>query len=317
VIELRVMLAAGVTALAAALASRLILRPTRRLAGRVRPYSIGARTTLGRSADVRALAAGSGAVSAVRGLFGPLLSAVAVRAGRLIERGGDEMLVRKLSQSGMYPELGEQERLSSYRMRQLTTLLGWLGAAVFYSLWRDVSTRTAVALVVLGAVIGVTRVRGRLEAAIEDRRARMRIEIYTVNQLLAVRARAGGGVIQAVSRLVDRGRGEVVAELKEALRMHRAGMRAAEAFRHIAEATPEPACARTYSLLAIAEERGVDLADGLLSLSEDVRESRREAIRRSATKRRAAMLVPTIAILAPIMLVFVGAPLPQLVLSWR
>jgi hypothetical protein len=48
-------------------------------------------------------------------------------------------------------------------------------------------------------------------------------------------------------------------------------------------------------------------------LSEDVREARREAIRRMATKRRAAMLIPTIAILAPIMLLFVAAPLPRIV----
>jgi Flp pilus assembly protein TadB len=256
-------------------------------------------------------------VSAVRGLFGPLLSSVAVSVGRVIDRGGDEVVMRRLRQAGMFPELGDGERLAAYRIRQLRSLLVWLAGAAAYSLWRDVSTRTAVTFLVLGAVIGATRLRGRLDSAVEDRQTRMRIEIYTINQLLAVRARAGGGVIQAVSRLVERGRGEVVAELREALRMHRAGMRASEAFSRIAEASPEPFCARTYSLLAVAEERGVDLAEGLLSLSEDVREARREAIRRSATRRRAAMLVPTIAILAPIMLVFVGAPLPQLVLSWR
>jgi pilus assembly protein TadC len=106
-------------------------------------------------------------------------------------------------------------------------------------------------------------------------------------------------------------------ELKEALRLHRAGMRASEAFHRLAEQTPEPFCARTYSLLSVADERGVDLADGLLSLSEDVREARRASIKRNATKRRAAMLVPTIAILAPVMLIFIAAPLPGLVLGWQ
>ena len=53
----------------------------------------------------------------------------------------------------------------------------------------------------------------------------------------------------------------------------------------------------------------------LLGLADDVREARREAIRRAATKRRAAMLIPTIAILAPVMLLFVGAPLPSLILG--
>ena len=106
-------------------------------------------------------------------------------------------------------------------------------------------------------------------------------------------------------------------ELEQALRLHRGGWRAAEAFRRIAETSPEPFCARTYRVLASAEERGSDLARSLLALSEDVREARRESIKRSATKRRAAMLIPTIAILAPILIVFVAAPLPYLITGWQ
>ncbi len=145
----------------------------------------------------------------------------------------------------------------------------------------------------------------------------MRIEIYTVNQLLAMRVRAGGGVVSAVQATVARGQGEVVAELSDALRLHRAGWRAGDAFRRIAELTPEPFCGRSYRLLATAEERGADLAGALLDLAEDVRETRRESIKRSATKRRAAMLIPTIAILAPVLILFVAAPLPYLITGWR
>jgi pilus assembly protein TadC len=145
----------------------------------------------------------------------------------------------------------------------------------------------------------------------------MRIEIYTVNQLLAMRVRAGGGVVHAVQEVVRRGDGEVVAELADALRLHRSGWRGGDAFRRIAELTPEAFCGRTYRLLAAAEERGADLAPALLDLAEDVRETRRESIRRSATKRRAAMLVPTIAILAPVLILFVAAPLPYLITGWR
>lgn len=51
-----------------------------------------------------------------------------------------------------------------------------------------------MALVVLGGVFGLTRVRARLDKAIEARRELMKIEIYIVNQLLAMRGLAGGGV---------------------------------------------------------------------------------------------------------------------------
>jgi tight adherence protein C len=72
---------------------------------------------------------------------------------------------------------------------------------------------------------------------------------------------------------------------------------------------------RTYQLLAAGVERGVDLGNGLLALSGDIRDARREQMHKDAVRRRAAMLVPTIAILAPIMLLFIAAPLPSIVLG--
>jgi pilus assembly protein TadC len=134
-----------------------------------------------------------------------------------------------------------------------------------------------------------------------------------VTQLLAMHLRTGAGPVQATQRIVDRGRGAVVEELEAVLASVRNGMSEAEAFRRAAEVTPEPGAARTYRLFAAGAERGVDLAGGLRALSEDLRDARRDELRRTATKRRAAMLVPTIAVLAPIMLLFVAAPLPSIV----
>ena len=215
----------------------------------------------------------------------------------------------------MFADVPEQDRVDVYRLRQLRSVAVWAGGSIVAVPVFDLTGAQFAGLLLLLLTVGGTRERGALERAIEQRRHRMRIEIYTVNQLLALRFRAGGGIVSAVSATCARGRGEVVGELNEAMRMHRAGASISDAFGGIARLTPEPFCARTYSLIAIAEERGVDLADGLLTLSEDVREARRESIKRSATKRRAAMLVPTIAILAPVMLLFVGAPLPQLLLG--
>src|SRR5690606_19110389 len=136
-------------------------------------------------------------------------------------------------------------------------------------------------------------------------------------QLLALRVRAGGAVLQAVNQVIGRGRGEVVADLAEAVRLHRAGMPVFEAFQRVADATPGPPCARTHRLLPSARERGGDPAAGLVAPAEAVRETRREAMKRAATRRRAAMLVPTIALLAPTLLLFVAAPLPYLLTGWR
>src|SRR5947209_10808963 len=72
----------------------LVVKPTPRLAGRVRPYTIVARADLGRSADVLGVAqqnapAHGGVVSL---LFWPPLRALAGRVGRLVETRSDEHL---------------------------------------------------------------------------------------------------------------------------------------------------------------------------------------------------------------------------------
>jgi Flp pilus assembly protein TadB len=238
-------------------------------------------------------------------------------AGRFLDRGGPAVTLQRLRQAGWFQGVAEQDMVVAYRLQQLRALTLSLTVAVALGQLLGATAAIRLLLVVLAAVAGATRTRGRLDRAVAERRELMKIEIYTVNQLLAMRVRAGGGVIQAVKGIVERGSGGVIGELEEALRLHRAGWQGPDAFRRIAELTPEPFCARTYRLLATAEERGADLAGALLSLSEDVREARRESVKRLATKRRAGMLVPTVAILAPVLILFIAAPLPYLITSWQ
>ena len=302
-----VLVAAGTTALAAGLVVHALFPPARSLTSRLNPYLSPTRMTPTRPTV-------AGPVSAV---FGPMIRSLAASVGRVLERSGEKVTILELRQAGWYRDVPEDETVQAFRMAQLRTIAIGAGMAFLVGVVLGLSPGQRIVLMVLGIVIGSTRQRASLRSAIDKRRERMCIEIYTVNQLLAMRVRAGGGVVHAVQDVVRRGEGEVIAELADALRLHRSGWRAADAFRRIAELTPEPFCGRTYRLLATAEERGADLAPALLDLAEDVRETRRETMRRSATKRRAAMLVPTIAILAPVLLLFVAAPLPYLITGWR
>jgi tight adherence protein C len=300
-----VLLSALVTALAAGLVARAIVPPPRRLRDRLMPYV--APVSFSRPT-------GSGVSAAV---FGPIVRDMADWVGRMADRTGGEVTTLKLRQAGWFKGADGHALVSAYRMVLLRNMALAAAAALVVGYALNASVMLRLALVALAFIFGATRVRGKLEKAIDTRRELMRIEIYTVNQLLAMRVRAGGGVIQAVKSVTRRGSGEVVGELEEALRLHRAGWSGPDAFRRIAELTPEPFCGRTYRLLAAAEERGADLAGALLALSDDVRETRRESIKRTATKRRAAMLIPTIAILAPVLILFVAAPLPYLITGWQ
>jgi tight adherence protein C len=306
-------LAGASAALMCAGLAGLIVRPTPRLAGRVRPYTIVARAGLGRSADVLGMAKPTDTATGgtLRRLFGPPLRAFAARLGRLVETRGDEHLRLKLRHAGYHDMTTEEYRIRALGQAALFTAAG---AAIGIALRSPLLT---LLLAVCGLVYGATRWKGRIDRAIVERRERIRLELYTVNQLLAIHLRTGAGPVQATQRIVDRGTGAMVEELDAVLTAIRSGVSEPDAFRRAAELTPEASAARTYKLFAAGAERGVDLAGALRALSEDLRDARREDLRRVATKRRAAMLVPTIAILAPIMLLFIAAPLPSVIFGGR
>jgi tight adherence protein C len=303
--------ACGIAAGAAGIAA-VIVPPTRRLAPRVRPYSILARSALGHrdpNGDVRGEVPAGGVLAR---LFGPPLLAAMSRVAATAEPARRDLLARLLRQAGQIDRTPDE-----YRVRQLGEALSIAvvsGAAVAVLLRTPV---VALLAGVAGFVVGLTRTRRRLEREVAGRADRIRLELYTVNHLLAMHVRTGAGPMQAVQRLVDRGHGAAVGELRDALAWIRSGMGEAAAFRRAAELSPEPSATRTYQLLAAGVERGVDLAGGLLALSEDIRDTRREQLHKEAVRRRAAMLLPTIGILAPIMLLFIAAPLPSIVLGHR
>ena len=302
-------LSAGVSVTAM---SWVILKPYRRLAPRLRPYAAVARTRLARSYDVRGQAGAATGRSTLVDLFGPIVDSMVASLSALVGATDDRRLALRLRQAGLYPGLDIQDRIREFRVRSLgraalvAACLGGLGL-VFGG------TRMMVLLGLCGFVLGVAQARSRVTAAIADRRERMRVELYTLNQLIALRTRVGGGVVDAVRHVVDRANGVFVDELAEVLRLHASGLPMAEALRRAAELTAEPEAARTYNVLATAQDRGADLGDALLGLSIDLRAQRRDDLQRQAASRRLWLVVPIVLILAPVLLLFIGAPVPTLI----
>ena len=239
-------------------------------------------------------------------------STLLTRVSATIESRRDDDIALALRQAGI-GELSPDD----VRVRQVARVgVGALGGGMAVALTLH-APALVLAAAVAGGIWGGTRERSRVDRAIARRNARLRQELYTVNQLLAMHLRTGAGPIQAVQRVVARGRGVLVSELAEILTWIGAGMSEGDAYRRAAELSAERSAARTYHLLASGVERGGDLSGGLLALSTDLRDARREQLHKDAVRRRAAMLVPTIGILAPIMLLFIAAPLPSIVLGHR
>ena len=291
----------------------LLLDPHRRLAARVRPYAAVSRTRLSRSYDVggQAWAGPAFGEGTFRRLFGPMVDSLAQWFAQLAGVADDEDLGRRLRNAGFYPGIPVEQKVREFRVRSLGQALAFMLGAGFVGYLTE-STRSMLLFGILGLVLGITTARSRLNSAIIRRKDRMRGELYTVNQLIAMRTRVGGGVVDALRHAVERGQGAFVDELREVLRMHAAGIPMNVSLRRAAGLTAEPEAARTYNVLATAQERGADLGDALLDLSKDLRATRRDDLKKAAVRRRFMLIIPIVVVLAPVLLLFIGAPVPTL-----
>ena len=308
-LSLLLALSAGVMVTAT---SWVVLHPPRRLRARVRPYAHVARTRLLRSADPETYLAVTRPSAGIREAFAPLIERLSRLHARILGPRDDEQLALRLRQSGLYPGMDPAERLRAFRSRSLSS--AWIGAAVLGTVgWQSQGALGLVAYGIGGFILGSLMARGRVNSAITNGRRRIQAELYTVNQILAMRARAGGGVTDALRHIGQRGKGSVVAEIREVLQLSRTGTPVTEALRRAASLTAEPEASRLYHSLAIAQERGVDLADTLLALSRDLRVARRDEAVTQAASRRVMAVIPIVVILAPIAIGFMAAPLPSLI----
>jgi tight adherence protein C len=307
----RLLLAAVCWAVATATAARWVARPRRALALRVRPYAQLSRSRLGAGVDhASALGVAAPTGGAVSEILGPMLRRGAEVLAGIVDAGATESIELRLRQAGFVDVAADQ-----YRMRQLGFTIGGLTLGIALGLSRGFSAALVLASGALLAFPAATFQRNRVDRAIEERRSLMRVELYTVTQLVAVYLRAGSSAVDAVRNVTVRGQGPVVEELREALGWIGAGMRPNDAYARLTEITPEPSAARLYRALGSSVSSGGDIARSLLAMSTDLRAARREEVERTAVRRRVAMLLPLLGLIAPVMLLFVVAALPHIVLG--
>lgn len=307
-----VVLAALSASVAVMTGTRIAVPPRRMLAARLRPYAALSRSRLGTGyADVSVAALTAiDARSPTMRVIGPVLERLASGLGRLLDTADADTLAIRLRHAG-FGDVGPEQ----YRMRQLAYTVGGvaLGAALGITVFGSVGM-TALLVGCFGFPAATVQ-RNRVERAIVARREKMRTEAYTIAQLIAVHVRSGHGPVDAVRSVCALGRGPLVEELREALGWISGGMSPTRAYDKLAEQTAEPSAARLYRLLSTTARSGGDVAVALLAIADDLRAERREDLARGAVKRRTAMLVPLLAFIAPVMVLFVGAALPSMVLG--
>src|SRR5262249_22155675 len=238
-----VLVLAAAVGVAAAGATGLIVAPRRRLTDKVRPYraAVADRTDLVSPSEGAAWTPAR-AVSSARML--PRFDSPATR----------QRVASQLRAAGFTDSSVEQ-----FRVRQFGTAAAMAAGGIAIGALVLHSPAMTLLLAACGAAVGFTRAPAQLAQRIETRQHRMRLELVTIDQVLAIHVRAGAGPVQAITRIVDRGHGEIVDELRGILGSIRSGRAEADAFRHAASVTVEPHAARTFRLFALAAEQGADL----------------------------------------------------------
>lgn len=295
--------AALVAGIGVALLVRLALPPRRAVVRRLAPYFEPSRVRLG--GDLSSVPGPVLYSEATRRVLGPLITGLLGSASRLLGLSDRAGLELRLRQAGSVLDLDE------YRRRHLRwsilTPLG-LGAA-------GIVTRSGTlvaAFFVCGCVVGVRRMPDQLRGQARRRNDRIRNDLPSVAAILSPKLENRKSLMTAVSEVVEVGSGPVVDDLARCLHLIAAGFGEAPAFSYLAEDSAEPAAARFYRFLGAASKGGLDLPRALLDQADGLRTQRREEVERSAARRQMSMVLPDLVFMAPVLLLFLLAPVPQL-----
>jgi Flp pilus assembly protein TadB len=293
--------AALAVGLAVAVAVYALSRPWRRLGPRVNVYTVATRSRLGQPVQMLTLTAPpSSAGGVLAGVFGPIVGALAGRLTALLGHRDEAAVALALEQAGI-----RDVSPRSFAYQQLTyTVLGFVGGAILGLLS---GIRMAVVMALAGGSLGLLRKRQELGNRTEKRCTRMRSELLSVCNLLAIHTRVTPQLQQVLDIVITEASGEVIGELRRVRSMIDGGTPPEVALSQMANLTPEPAAAGLYRALSLAITTGGPLADTLISLTANIRDQQRDERRAAATRRTLLINMSNASLLVLPLIVLLGA----------
>lgn len=290
-------LGVGGAALVLSAAPRL-RRPA--LARRLTPYlgALGPRRS--------ALLHGAPGPAGILGALRPLAEAMGSRLPRMLGDDGRDVAERLAA-------AGSPLDTSAFRAEQATWALAGLAAGVGLALVVTAAGRPpapVAALVVCGAfgAAGAAARDRALTRAVGRRRARARAELPTLVDLVCLAVTAGESLRGALDLVATSGTGPLCVELRIALRQARAGQPLSDALVQRARIIGLAPFDRFVAAVLASQERGMPLADALRAMAFDTREAEKRNVLEAAGRKQVAMLVPVIALVLPIAVVFAFFP---------
>lgn len=183
---------------------------------------------------------------------------------------------------------------------------GWLLASG--NLFVPANPAATPSLLALGAAAGLLAHRLRRRRAAEARALRLRRELPTVADTLALSVLAGASVAGAVEQFAAASRGVAATELTQVAAEHQSGRGLPEALRRAAECSAHAEAGRLYDLLGHAHRSGGRLADALAELAVDYRAALARDLTAEGGRRALTAYGPILALMVPVTLLFLMYP---------
>jgi tight adherence protein C len=238
--------------------------------------------------------------------FRPILDDLGGRLQRLLGDDGRDLAAR-------LGAAGSSLTPTGFRSEQATWGLAGFVAGITLGVLltvagRGVSPLVALIVALAFAAVGVVARDRSLSRAVEKRRLLARTEFPTVVDLVCLAVTAGESLRGALDLVAGSGRGPLAAELRLALRVARGGVPLADALKARAQVLGLAPFDRFVGAVIAAQDRGMPLADALRAMAFDVREAEKREVIEAAGRKQVSMLVPVIALILPVAVVFAFYP---------
>jgi tight adherence protein C len=242
----------------------------------------------------------------------PLVIALARPAFAAARGGADRLLGGGASIAARQRQAGIPIDVDGFRARQLAATgagaaLG-VAAAILAARIGTAPPPALVGLGVLGAALGLLLPEQLLRRRAAARRHRLREQLPTVLELLALSLSAGEGLFDAVRRIARAGSGELSDELRGVVADVHAGSTLAAALVEGLGPLGVAPIDRLVEQLATALDRGAAVAEVLRAQAQDARDDARRELLEAAGRKEIAMLVPLVFLILPVTVAFAILP---------
>jgi tight adherence protein C len=213
--------------------------------------------------------------------------------------------------AGRLAALGSTDVVAARTDQAVWVLVGGavgLGAGGFAAARGSVAPVLVLGLFGFGALAGGMLWDRRITRAVAARRAAAAASFATVADLICLAVTAGETLRAALELVAVTVSGPIAEEVATALRASRAGRPLGECLVERADALGELAFERFVRAVVAASERGVAVGDALRAMAEDARDAERVTLLEAAGRKQVTMLVPVVALILPVALVFAFFP---------